>query len=279
MAKIVAATFVDHKDEVVYPLGFTASNLDLCERIYLFSGNEDSLAWHKQVSEGHALKNRTTCVNLGLQIRRPIDFSSVQNACLQWMRAEASWDYVLFFQADIRMTAIGMKCIERFCDPSSGGADRPVLMIRTNHLRLHMPVFRTHFGTALIGRNSNGASFVGDAAYTESYWISTDSNSDQVWHALDVGYCAIEQYFRHIEKQAIIHGDTAGKALSRMFAEDRKGAIQKAIANLMPPEKIASGSLLMPIEDPDYRAFADTFGVLSERGEIENLIGEMRSRR
>ena len=271
--KITASVYVDQQVRFQYPIEYVTRNLDFCDAIYLFGSDRESCEWLREMAARHPLGKKMVAVEIGVKVVAPVDIASAQNACMEWMRRNENFDYHLLIQADTTITVLGVRSIRRFI--GSGDPDRPVVMQKINHIRLHTDAGRTHFGVALIGRDSKDSKFVGDGAYTENYWVS--SAVDHIWHAIDIGYLSVDGFARKMDVRGSIWKDLLQAGLFWEYKENRSEFLKIALRDLVFRERCGVPSKMISEADEDYMEAVKHFGLEEERRLVSVALKEVIS--
>src|ERR1035437_8058260 len=97
--KIAYATYVDHQEEIVYPIDFLSSKIP--GLIVYCSDKENQLQKDWRIIDH--------------KITIPLDISIAQNKCVSHVFGTTDVDFVVYLQADIYITNIGHEIISDFC--------------------------------------------------------------------------------------------------------------------------------------------------------------------
>lgn len=264
----VASIYVDHQDEIHYPVPFICRNLDMFDRIYLFSSDSINASLLEAEMKSHPLSNKVSVISIGVKIEDPSHIATAQNRCVEWLRENDGFDYVFVLQADTTVTKSGCRVLEDWF--ASEDVGRPPLMMKLRVITVHVESCRSYFGAAIIGRKSGRSKFVGDGAHTEGYWISTDQ--DHVWHTIDVGKASVEAFKNKISRHTKTwhHSTALLDSTLRLYTEDRKEFIRTLLRNV----RLTHAVELDRTPDDAYEDFLDWFSLRAEREEVGAIIAE-----
>lgn len=231
--KIVAYTYVDHQAEIGYPIGLATGNLDLCESIHFFGSDLENTRLLDLEREKHPLKDRISCHTIGVKINCPGDIASAQNACLEWIRKNEAFDFVIGLQADTMLGKRALVEVERI---SGSGNETACVLLPVDHVRTYAIAHRSCYGCAVFGKASR-ALFIGDGAYTDKFAPVQMAAADPEPYCVDVGYYTPEQYYRHVRKHAKTWNSPEGVALADTFLRDRDEFIRKCLRRVKGHER------------------------------------------
>lgn len=259
--RVVSSVYVDHQERSKYPIEYVTRNISFCDKIYLFGSDAENADWLKSMKAKHLLGAKMEVVQINAKVSAPTDIAKAQNACLDWIRSNEVFDYYLLLQADTTLTALGIHNLMKFM--GIGEPDRPVVMQKINRVHLHMDFGRTHFGIALIGKGSKDSRFVGDGAYTENYWVSSDR--DDVWHAMDVSYMSVDGFARKMDVRGRVWGDQRSAGLFWEYVNNRGNFLKIALRDMIFRERLGNVPTMVSMKDPDYAEAVKHFGLEGER--------------
>lgn len=278
---LIACTYVDHQEEILYPVAYAALSFLEFDKIYLFGSDIRSVRQLEQDMEGHPLARKIVIEEIGSKVFIPEDIAAGQNLCLDFIRRHETFDYVLFFQADLKVTKHGLSWIKEFL--AGGDSQRPAQMLLVKQIFLHLDIGFNHFGCALVGRGSNGARFVHDGAYMETYQCS--SYDDKNAHCLSVGWLGIDQCKRHFRRHArtwnVGHMAPEARRMGELseIKDDREFARQ-ALGLAIERERRDKGNRfpnLMSVKSFDYMSAVGGLCLRSERALCEDVFWELKS--
>lgn len=268
---IAASIYVDNQRRYKYPIEYVLRNLDFCDAIYLFGSDAENKEALDEVKGTSHLRDRIQTIDIGVKVKTPMDISEAQNKCAEFVRGVSSFDYHLSLQADTALTNLGVKFVRKFA--ATGDPDRPVVALKISHVRLHTHAGRTHFGIALIGKGSDNRKFVGDGAYTEAYWVSSDK--DDIWHAIDISYLSIEGFIRKMDVRASVWKDSVQAGLFWEYKDSPKDFLKAALRDLVYRERCGKPAEMVSEKDSDYMEVVKYFKLEEERALVERTLAEV----
>lgn len=195
--KLAVSIYVDKQEEIRYPLAFIIRNLPY--DIYLFGGDQNECNQLSELSHD----NIKEVVNIDKKIFTSLDIAEAQNKCVDYLR-EMDYDYIIILQADTMITDDGLEKIKEMCTPEVTHLSRS---LGVSHIRLYHTTYNTFYGCTILGKNCN-TMFVNDGAYTEEHG-AVFKHLDRVTfpdYALDLGYLAAVDYYRHIKAHSSLPG-------------------------------------------------------------------------
>lgn len=270
--RIVAYTYVDHQEEIQYPVGLATKNLSLCEAIYLFGADERNTKLLEAERERHPLKGRIRCRSIGLGISSPKDIASAQNACLAWIRENEAFDGVIGLQAD---TMPGRRALQELEAWAKAGHRSGCLVLPVDHVRTYAVAHRTSYGCALFGKDSRSV-FVEDGAVPDVYDRIPMAPTDLIPYCVDIGYYTPEMYYRHVERNAVTWRSEKGRELARLFRRDRDEFIRECLRKVRLYER---GDIPLTAVDPllaEHQEIMDYFNCHDDYRHVCELIVQVR---
>lgn len=271
--KMVAYTYVDHQDEIGYPIDLVTANLSFCESIHFFGSDKKNTDLLEAVRDRHPLRDRISCHQIDRKINIPQDIASAQNACLSWLRANDPFDFAVGLQADI---FLGDRAVNLIASLSTSGENRSkAIVLPVDHVRIYSVAHRTRFGCTLIGWDSK-AQFVGDGAYPEPQKTIPEADKDRNPYCLDVGYYTPEMYFRHLCRNAKTWSSAEGRKLVGTYGRDRNEFIRECLRKVFMYER--GGVPLTAIDQnlPEHVAIMNYFKCHDDFRQVLGIIRELR---
>src|SRR6266404_3831850 len=254
--RIVGYTYVDHQEEIGYPIRLVTQNLVFCEAIHFFGSDAGNLRHLEEIRENHSLKDRIFCHQIDRKVDSPGDIAAAQNSCLSWMRQNESFDFVIGLQADTMIGHRGIDLIRRITDSKRSAAEATLLPV--DHVRIYAVAHRTRYGCAVIGKDSK-AVFIKDGAYTDPYSKVPEEENDPGLFCIDVGYYTPEMYYRHVSRNARTWKSSDGVKLCEAYGRSRDEFIRHCLKRVWTYER---GDIpLTPINPglPDHAVIMDYF--------------------
>jgi hypothetical protein len=271
--RIVAYTYVDHQEEIGYPIGLVTRNLSFCDRIHFFGSDSENTACLLGELISHPLRERISCHEIGRKIHVPADIAVAQNACLEWIRKNETFDFVIGLQADIMIGGLAMDLIRRITSSEKYLSES--VLIPVDHVRCYAVAHRTRFGCVVIGKDAK-VQFVGDGAYTEPYRCLVEEEKNPNIYCLDVGYFTPEMYFRHVRRNARTWNSATGTAMADTYHRNRDDFIRQCLRKVRFYER---GDIpLTPIDPnvPEHIIVMDYFKCRDDYNHVRGIIEQLR---
>ncbi len=269
---IVAYTYVDHQEEIGYPLGLSTRNLEICDAIHFFGSDEENTRLLELERERHPLKDRIVCHTIGRKIHSPSDIASAQNACLSWIRQNQTFDFVLGVQADTMLGGRAIELVLRLARQEHLGHS---ILLPVDHVRTYAVAHRTRFGCALIGKDSK-AEFVEDGGWTRPYEEIPEAQSDPGLYCVDVGYYTPEMYYRHLVRNTKTWQSGPGAILADVFRRDRDEFIRGCLRKVRTYERNNIPLTAIDPSLPEHETIMDYFNCHEDYRHVCELIVELR---
>lgn len=188
---IIYQTYVDHHQEIKFPLEFLLKRHP--ELIIYTSDSENAIHCANLNTD---IRRGPNPLVIGQKINRPEDIATAQNKCVNYTLNAFNPDYIVHVQADVYISSGAQKIIDEFCNTDN--LDNS-MHLKMQHVRLGLIVDRTYFGATVIGKNC-GDRFIADGAYLNRHNIIGDHETST---AYDIGYLTIDQYRNHIRRHAV----------------------------------------------------------------------------
>jgi hypothetical protein len=268
--KIAASIYVDHQDEIQFPVGFITRDFQCFDRIYFFGSDKANTALLEEIRDQHLLRDRITCVTIDHKVVTSFDISIAQNKCLDYLVAHDGCEYFMTVQADILLTDRAKAIMKDWIATRQDLKDAYHLTVL--HARLFIPTHPTYFGFTMMGRESDQR-FVGDGAYLRG----TPYNPHE-WNCLDVGYLGIEQYYRHIARHRKTWKENLRIGeLADLYHRDRKKFIM-AVLEHTGHECPGVPFRLMDLSDPVFKDVIESMGLQRDYQEVQSAVAELKAK-
>ncbi len=271
--RIVAYTYVDHQEEIGYPIRLVTRNLGMCEAIHFFGSDSGNTILLKEERSSHPLRDRISCHEVGRSINIPSDIAAAQNACLDWIRKNETFDFAIGLQADTMLSARALDLIVRLAEPKHLASS---IMLPVDHVRVYAVAHRSRFGCSLIGKDSK-AVFVEDGAYTRPYDELPDQDKDPALYAIDVGYYTPEMYYRHVRRNARTWQSVDGKVLADCYVRNRDEFIRSCLRRVKSYERKGSPLTAVDAASQEHAEIMEYFQCHDDYRNVRRIIDELRA--
>lgn len=241
--KIVYATYVDHQEQIKYPLGFIISKIP---QLIVYCSDEENRLY----LESTGIKAKV----IGHKISIPLDISIAQNKCINDIFENENPDFVVWNQADIHITTHGHDIINNFCVESN---KHTAIALSLCHIKLFHLCGRSCFGVNAIGKDAwSFMKYSGDGAYINNSGLEY---RDEFETSIDIGYLSIEQCKNHLKQH--IKTWTSNDPIHDW--EDRR-FIKEYI------KRHNTGGLIK--EDSEYYQLISEMGLIEQYNYLKSLI-------
>lgn len=269
--KIVASVYVDHIDSIPYPVGLVCERLTFCERIHIFGSDLETTFRLSGELSTHPLKSRISLRSIGVGISCPGDIREAQNACLELVRKNESFDFAVVIQADIWLGDRALRYIDSWCRPEFLGN---AIMLPTDHVRIYVGAERTNFGCGILGRDSRSV-FVEDGAYLDSYWtVARRHEDDAEIYCVDVGCFTPEMARKHLLQWGRISGKRELGVIAE--AKTREDFIRAYLRRIRDYDRTDRPLTPISMEIPEHRMLVERLDV---KNDYEQVLGMIRMER
>lgn len=270
--RIVAYTYVDHQAEIGYPIRLVTRNLSFCDAIHFFGSDSGNTILLESERSSHPLRDRISCHQINRTINIPADIAAAQNACLEWIRKNETFDFAIGLQADTMLSPRAMDLIVQLCETKHLSSS---IMLPVDHVRVYAVAHRSRFGCSLIGKDSK-ALFVEDGAYTKPYVELPDQDKDPALYAIDVGYYTPEMYYRHVKRNARTWQSAPGESLAASYATNRDEFIRSCLQKVKSYERQGAPLTAVDASKPEHAEIMEYFQCRDDFRHVLGIIEELR---